>query len=71
MVKELFDDEMLNKVVSLMSDTTAVNTGCRKGINIRMRNYFNRVLGRDVHVFECLLHINELYLTHFIQEYEG
>ena len=71
MVKELFNQDMLKKVISLMSDTTAVNTGCRQGINIRMKEYFNTVLGKDIHLFECLLHINELYLTHFIKEYEG
>ena len=54
-----------------MSDTTAVNTGCRKGINTRLKAYFNKKVRRDIHVFECLLHINELYLTHFVHEYEG
>ena len=70
-VAELFDDEMLNKVLCLMSDTTAVNTGCHKGINTRVKIFFNSEKGRDIHVFECLLHVNELFLNHFIKEYEG
>ena len=54
-----------------MSDTTAVNTGLRKGINSRLKNFFNKFYGRDIHTFECLLHINELYLTHLIKFKEG
>lgn len=71
MVKELFNDSLLSKVICSMSDTTAVNTGARKGINARLRTYFKKSLGKDLHTFECLLHVNELYLTHFIKFYEG
>ena len=54
-----------------MSDTTAVNTGPRKGINTRLQAYFNKQIGRDIHSFECLLHVNELYLSHFLKFFEG
>ena len=57
MVDELFDRDFLFKVHSSMSDTTAVNTGCRKGINTRLQDYFNRELHHDIHAFQCLLHI--------------
>ena len=70
-VVELFDDELLKKVYSILSDTTAVNTGSVKGINSRVKAYFNKEKGRDMHVFECLLHINELFLNHLIKVYEG
>ena len=32
---------------------------------------YNRKVGRDLHAFECLLHVNELYLTHYIKDCEG
>ena len=53
--------------------TTAVNMGKKKGICSRIKVWFNVTVGHvhDVHVFECLLHINELYLTHFIKLTEG
>ena len=71
MVDELFDRDFLLKVHSSMSDTTAVNTGCRKGINTRLQDYFNRELQHDIHAFECLLHVHELFLMHTIKVYEG
>ena len=71
MVEELFDNSFLRKVICSMSDTTAVNTGVKKGINTRLRCFFKKHIGRDLHTFECLLHVNELYLTHFIKFYES
>ena len=35
-VEELFTDTFLDKVKSVLSDTTAVNTGSKKGINSRL-----------------------------------
>ena len=45
--------------------------GSVKGICTRIKQWFNESVGHDVHVFECLLHINELYLTHYIKFTEG
>ena len=40
-VGEIFDDELLNNVYSVLSDTTAVNTGSVRGINTRTKAFFN------------------------------
>ena len=60
--EELFTDLLLNKVQSVLSDTTAVNTGSKKGINTRLREFFKNKMGRDIHPFECLFHVLELNL---------
>ena len=71
LVDEMFSEDMLKKVEAMMSNTTSLNTGCRKGINICMKKWFKRHQNRDVHVFECQLHINELFLSHELRAVEG
>ena len=41
-------DGYINKIVSVMADTTAVNTGRKSGVNVRLENYFPRK-GRTWH----------------------
>ena len=71
MTEELFTDSLLDKVQSVLSDTTAVNTGSKKGINTRLREFFKNKMGRDIHPFECLFHVLELNLNHFIKSQQG
>ena len=71
MVDKIFDNSFLVKVFSTMSDTTGVNHGPRKGINARLQVYFKSQLGHELHTFECMLHVNELYLSHTIKLEEG
>ena len=61
----------INKIVSVMADTTAVNTGKKSGVNVRLENYFQEKVGHGIHTLECLFHVNEIYLSHVIQFLEG
>ena len=61
----------INKIVSVMADTTAVNTGKKSGVNVRLEKYFQEKVGHGIHTLECLFHVNEIYLSHVIQSLEG
>ena len=61
----------LEKIYSLMSDTTALNTGKKTGINKRLANFYKKHSSHGIHSLECLFHVNELYLTHAISTIEG
>ena len=63
--------DLLRNIYSVMADTTAVNTGKKSGVNKRLEQYFIENMGRDIHVLECLFHVNEIYFNHMIQEVEG
>ena len=54
-----------------MEDTPVLNTGKKFGINTRLVEYFNKTIGHDIHTFERLFHVNEIYLTHVISMIEG
>ena len=63
--------DILQKVCSVMADTTALNTGRISGVNKRLEDYFNGKVGHDIHTLECLFHVNEIYLSHVISMVEG
>jgi len=62
---------VLGKVYSVMSDTTALNTGKKTGVNKRLVDFCKQTYGHEVHTLECLFHVNEIYLTHVISKVEG
>ena len=62
---------VLDKVYSLMSDTTALNTGRKSGVNKRLADFCKQHYGHGLHTLECLFHVNEIYLTHVISKIEG
>lgn len=70
-VKGVFPREVLKKASSFITDTTPVNTGRLNGANTLLRKYLKVRLQRDVHLFECLFHVNELYLKHVITFIDG
>ena len=61
----------LKKILSVMSDTTSINTGKDKGINTRLAAYFKQEVGHGIHVLECQFHINELLFNHVVKFVEG
>ena len=63
--------DLLRNVYSVMADTTAINTGKKSGVNKRLEQYFTQHMGRDIHVLECLFHVNEIYFNHMIKAIEG
>ena len=70
-IMEHVDVNILNKVSSVLSDTTALNTGKLSRVNKRLSDFYNLHHGRKIHVLECLFHVNEIYLTHIIAKIEG
>ena len=62
---------ILRKVYSVMSDTPALNTGKISGVNKRLTDFHNCRHHRNIHLLECLFHVNEIYLTHIIAKIEG
>ena len=61
----------LNKVYSVMADTTSLNSGEKSGINKRLVDYFQSSVGHDVHTLECMFHVNEIYFSHVLSAIEG
>ena len=62
---------MLGKIYSVMSDTCRMNTGKRTEINKRLRDYLDDNFEHDIHSLECMFHINQIYLSHVIDEVES
>ena len=57
----------MEKVYSVMPDTTSMNTGRKTSVNKRFRNYVSAKCEHDAHVLERMLHVNEIvYLSHVI-----
>ena len=54
-----------------MSDTTALNTGKKNGINKRLVDFFLEHCGRTIHTLESLFHVNEIYMSHVNAKVEG
>ena len=65
------DPEILRKILIFVADTTAVNTGCRKGAFTLIKAYFMREYNIEIHTIECLNHIVELLFRHFFLYVEG
>ena len=70
-IAEHVDQSILDKVYSVISDTTALNTGKMCGVNKRLANFYKLHHDRDIHSLECLFHVNEIYFTHAIAKIEG
>ena len=47
-----------------MTDATSINTYEKNGINQSVANYFQSVIGQDIHTLECMLHDTEIYFSH-------
>ena len=62
---------MLGKIYSVTNDTCRMNTGKKTGINKRLRDYLDNIFEHDIHSLECMFHINEIYLSHVIDEDES
>ena len=62
---------VLNKVFSIMSDTTSLDTGKVSGVNKRLTDFYMKYHGRNIHSLECLFYVNEIYLSHIIAKIEG
>ena len=45
--------------------------GKKTGINKRLRDYLDDNFEQDMHSLQCMFHINEIYLSHVIDEVEG
>ena len=61
----------LNKVYSVMADSTSLNSGEKSGINKRLVDYFHSSVGHDIHTLECMFHVNEIYFSHMLSAIEG
>ena len=48
-----------------------MNTGKKTGINKRLRDYLDDNFEHGIHSLQCMFHINEIYLSHVIDEVEG
>ena len=62
---------LLDRVYSIMADTTALNTGKKIGVNERLQEYFKSDIGHEVHTIEHLFHVSEVYFTRAKQYVEG
>ena len=70
-IKGNVNGTVLNKVVSVMPDTTTLNIGKVSGIKKRLTDFYNKYHARNIHSLEYLFHINEIYLSHIIAKIEG
>ena len=61
----------INNAFSIMADTTSLNSGKKSGVNKRLVDLFNKNVGHDIHVLECMFHVNEIYFLHVISTIEG
>lgn len=63
----LEDQKIFNKLMALGSDGTNLNVGADGGIN----HFIEMALGRPLHWFICMLHLNELPLKRLIEKLDG
>ena len=54
-----------NSIVSVMADTAAVHTAKKSGVNA-VNDFFQKTIGHDIHILECLFYVNEINLSHII-----
>ena len=59
------------RLLSILADTTALNTGILAGIFRRLEIIFKRAFETDIITLECLFHIIELLLGKVIRCYDG
>ena len=60
-----------SSLLSILADTTALNTGILAGIFRRLEIIFKRAFETDIITLECLFHIIELLLGKVISCYDG
>ena len=60
-----------SSLLSILADTTALNTGILGGIFRRLEIIFKRAFETDIITLECLFHIIELLLGKVIRCYDG
>ena len=53
-----------------MADTS-LNSGKKSVVNKRLVDLFNENVGHDIHVLECMFHVNEIYFSHVTSTIEG
>ena len=70
-IKSLIERDVYKNIVCLMSDTTSLNTGLRKGICSRFSRDINENFGHDITILECLFHCLEIYLSDIIKAFDG
>jgi len=63
--------QLMENLLCVMSDTTAVNTGVHRGAVPRIINYCNKNYEHDILSLECMFHCIELMLGDIINAYEG
>ena len=67
-IKGNVNGTVLNKVFSIMSDTTSLNTGKVSGVNKRLTDFYMKYHGRNIHSLKCLFHVNEIYYHTSLQK---
>ena len=70
-ITEHVDQHILDKVYSVTSDNTALNTGKMSGVNKRLADFHKLHHDRNIHLLECLFHVYKIYFTHAIAKIEG
>ena len=65
-VTEHVDQSILDKMYSVMSDTTALNTGKMPSVYKRLADFYKLHHDRNIYSLKCLFHVNEIYFTHAI-----
>ena len=70
-ITEHVNQSILDKIYSVMSDTTALNTGKMSGANKWLADFYKLHHDRNIYSRECLFHVNEIYFTHAIAKIEG
>ena len=65
------DQSIVDKVYSVMSDTTALNTGKMSGVNMRLADFYKLHRDRNIHSLECLFQVNKIHFAHAIAKIEG
>ena len=63
--------ESITELVFIMADTTVINTGRKSGVNKQLEQFFGLYMWRVIHVLQRLIHVNEIYFNHMIQDIEG
>ena len=71
MGEEQLGAEFMKKTWLIQSDTTALNTSCIQGINVKLQAHVQQNFQHEVHAVQCEFHINELFLGKVIIKIEG
>ena len=50
---------------------TSLNSGKKSVVNKRLVDCFNENVSHEIHVLECIFHVNVIYFSHVILTIEG